>query len=166
MTWARSQKPKKGKTVHAKADKDLSEEKEEVTSSSAPSWGALLEEVDSVTQSKTDARNTIVEKPLKKHAGQTLGFVIDTDRQYLDWAIGTVRSSAREPNPPARHSRAASLTASHRLCLRRVCTWATTKACHCPCDLGHHLGEVQQDLGREDPCRARAPPPDADRALS
>ena len=56
MTWARSQKPKKGKTVQAKADKDLSEEKEEVTSSSAPSWGALLEEVDSVTQSKTDAR--------------------------------------------------------------------------------------------------------------
>ena len=44
-----------------------------------------------MTQSKTDARNTIVEKPLKKHAGQTLGFVIDTDRQYLDWAIGTVR---------------------------------------------------------------------------
>ena len=118
-----------------------------------------------MTQSKTDARNTIVEKPLKKHAGQTLGFVIDTDRQYLDWAIGIVRSSALEPNPPARHSRAASLTASHRLCLRRVCTWATTKACHCPCDLGHHLGAIQQDRGREDPCRARAPPPDADRAL-
>lgn len=37
ITWARSQQPKKGKTVHTKADKDLSEEKEEVTSSSAPS---------------------------------------------------------------------------------------------------------------------------------
>ena len=79
-----------------------------------------------MTQSKTDARNTIVEKPLKKHAGQTLGFVIDTDRQYLDWAIGVVRLCALEPKPQARHSCAASLTASHRLCPRRVCTWGTT----------------------------------------
>ena len=47
-----------------------------VTFSGALSWSALLNEVDSATQSKSDARNTIVEKPLNKHAGQTLGFLL------------------------------------------------------------------------------------------
>ena len=40
---------------------------------------------------KAEARSYVLEMPLKKHAGKTLGVVLEIDRPYLDWAISIVR---------------------------------------------------------------------------
>ena len=141
-TWARSEKKKMSKTVEPEIDLDHSWDGDEASTTTGASWSAGLKEIDSEAQTKTDARNLIVEKPLKKHAGKTLGFVLDTDCQYLDWAIGIVRACTHL----ARRQRCASLTASHRARARRALHLGNQNLMTALFgDIGHRLGAFKED---------------------
>ena len=52
-----------------------------------------IQKEDTDMNNKEDARSLVLEMPLKKHAGKTLGMVLEVDRPYLYWAISIVRAA-------------------------------------------------------------------------
>lgn len=123
-------------------------------------WASIIQEDAASTMGKAEARSYVLEMPLKKHAGKTLGVVLEIDRPYLDWAISIVRPrrarTARRtgrlltPPPAARNAGASPEQA------------VVDEGAGHP---GHNLRAVHEDAGREDPRCARPPPADANGAL-
>ena len=106
----------------------------------ASMWERVVRETDDDEAKKASARNLIIDKPLKKHEGKTLGFVLDTDCPYLDWAISIVRD--------ARHRTLQPICIFTRVARVRAGTapWQAGIGGR-PSRPGHHLSTVAQDGG-------------------